>query len=202
MLTVVNTSTVKAGTAVPGTPRIPRHGTTVPGLKHARAARLTAVFQACRKGPQDRAADSPIACCATMRMPKPRAGGDAHAQCWNRVVRSFILGLLCALVSAGCTARHAIQLRVDPANEWETLMRAGCFSCLRHALGRLESAALRQDSPDVTHAAFSTAALLVVRARELGLPDGLYMERAASGATASKRQLASFHLRRSSRPSN
>jgi hypothetical protein len=71
-----------------------------------------------------------------------------------------------------------MQLRVDPSNEWETLIRAGCFSCLRDALARLDAAAVRQNSPDLARAAFSTAALLLVRARELGLPEGHFLERA------------------------
>jgi tetratricopeptide (TPR) repeat protein len=71
-----------------------------------------------------------------------------------------------------------MQLRVDPSNEWETLIRAGCFSCLRDALARIDGAAVLQSSPDLARTAFSTAALLVVRARELGLPEGHFMERA------------------------
>lgn len=71
-----------------------------------------------------------------------------------------------------------MQVRVDPAKEWETLIRAGCFSCFRDALARLDAAAVPQPSPDLARAAFSTAALLVVRARELGLPEGQFMERA------------------------
>ena len=69
-------------------------------------------------------------------------------------------------------------------------MRAGCFSCLRDALARLDAAAVRQNSPDVARAAFSTAALLLVRARELGLPEGHFMERA---------RFWSDHLKRSAR---
>ena len=97
---------------------------------------------------------------------------------WAALVRALRLCLLCALVSAGCSVRHPIQLRVDPSNEWETLIRAGCFSCLRDALARLDAAAVRHHSPDLARAAFSTAALLVVRARELGLPEGHFLERA------------------------
>ena len=71
-----------------------------------------------------------------------------------------------------------MQPRVDTANEWDTLIRAGCFSCLRDALARVETAEAVQDSPDLARAAFSTSALLVVRARELGLPEDVFMERA------------------------
>ena len=69
-------------------------------------------------------------------------------------------------------------------------MRAGCFSCLRDALARLDAAEVRQQSPDLARAAFSTAALLLVRARELGLPEGHFLERA---------RFWSDHLKRSAR---
>src|SRR5688572_26595931 len=90
---------------------------------------------------------------------------------WDDVVGALRLGLLCVLVSGGCSVRHPMPLRVDPSNDWEALIRAGCFSCLRDALARLDAAPIRHNSPDLARAAFTTAALLVVRARELGLPE-------------------------------
>ena len=123
-------------------------------------------------------ADSCAVCCATVRFPRARVGRQSHARWWGEVIRALRLGLLCVLVSGGCSVRQPMQSRVDPANEWQTLIRAGCFSCLRDALARLEAAAVLGNSPELARAAFSTAALLVVRARELGLPETPFMESA------------------------
>lgn len=124
--------------------------------------------------------------------PAWKAGEHAHGRWWAALVRALRLGLLSVLVSGGCSVRHPMQLRVDAANESEALIRAGCFPCLRDALARFDAASVRPHSPDVARAAFSTAALLLVRARELGLPEGHYLERArfwSDHLTLSSRQL-------------
>jgi hypothetical protein len=96
----------------------------------------------------------------------------------GEVMRALGLGLLCVFLLGGCSARRAMQFRVETVSELDTLIRAGCFSCLRDALAGLETAGAFRKSPDLARAAFSTAALLVVRARELGLPEEVFMERA------------------------
>ena len=100
---------------------------------------------------------------------------------WPSTARA--IGVLTApviplFVVCGCAARHPISTRAVALTEAQSLVHAGCYSCLREALATLERAALARTTPEVARAAFTTSILLVVRARELGLPDEQSIERA------------------------
>ena len=100
------------------------------------------------------------------------------ARRWGDAAAALLVGLLCLLVSGACSVRDPMRVRVDRAEEFEALIGAGCFVCLRDALARFDASAVPRAAPEVARAAFSAAALLVVRARELGLPEDHFMERA------------------------
>jgi tetratricopeptide (TPR) repeat protein len=86
--------------------------------------------------------------------------------------------VLALLFFGGCAARQPIDVHVATVNEAHVLVRTGCYSCLRDALAMFENAAAARPSPDVARAALTTSILLVVRARELGLPEQEFVERA------------------------
>jgi tetratricopeptide (TPR) repeat protein len=81
-------------------------------------------------------------------------------------VARLAVACVVVLVVAGC-ARHPppVQLAAPPAPrvDIEALLRRGCFHCFEQALTAAEAAG-------DTDRAFEAAALLVLRARELGLP--------------------------------
>src|SRR3954462_10523690 len=87
-----------------------------------------------------------------------------------------LLILLC-VVGAGCANRKPVVAPslvpgpAPPIVDVDALIRHGCFRCLERAL---EAAQGEQ--------AFEVAALLTVRAKELGLPYAGYQQRAKSAA--------------------
>jgi tetratricopeptide (TPR) repeat protein len=90
--------------------------------------------------------------------------------------------LICVLVllsMAGCASRRPSPQLVAELGHAQSLLAAGCYRCLEEALSTLERITDAPNAPpEARRDAFSTALLLVVRSRELGLPDGAVLERA------------------------
>jgi tetratricopeptide (TPR) repeat protein len=89
---------------------------------------------------------------------------------------------------SGCAARQSPQVVADLAGA-HALTRQGCYRCLQDALAIYERVAARAQPPgDALRGAFAVAVLLVVRARELGLPHDIPL--AAARAWAAKLESA------------
>ena len=82
---------------------------------------------------------------------------------------------LCAfiLLTGACAARPPVAARppAQPVIDVEAQIRRGCYRCL-------ESASTAASATGATEKAFEVALLLAARSKELGLPPGLWLERA------------------------
>jgi tetratricopeptide (TPR) repeat protein len=81
---------------------------------------------------------------------------------------------LLALVASGCASRQSTvpaAPAAPPTRDVESLIERGCFRCLEQALALAD----RRGQP---HLAFEAAALLTLRATELGMPGDEWMVRA------------------------
>src|SRR3954466_202184 len=87
-----------------------------------------------------------------------------------------LLILLC-VAGPGCASRKPVlspplaTAQAPPIVDVDALIRHGCFRCLERALAAAQG-----------ERAFEVAALLTMRAKELGLPYADYRQRAASAA--------------------
>jgi tetratricopeptide (TPR) repeat protein len=87
--------------------------------------------------------------------------------------------VLSAVLLVSCATRRVPPRSAAEFSEALSLVRAGCYHCLQEALSTFERLASDPNARDgPTRAAFTTAVLLVVRSRELGLPDRAALERA------------------------
>jgi tetratricopeptide (TPR) repeat protein len=94
------------------------------------------------------------------------------------------LGWLAAL-GAGCAARGPSPQQIAQLERAHSLIEAGCYECLREALEIYERAAAAPRAPRAARVgAFQSAMLLLVRSRELGLPEEPARERARTLAAA------------------
>jgi len=90
-----------------------------------------------------------------------------------------LVWLLALLTLAGCASRAPSPQLIAELGRAQSLVAEGCYHCLQEALSTFERlAGAVNPPPDAGRAAFDTAVLLVVRSRELGLPDTEPLERA------------------------
>jgi tetratricopeptide (TPR) repeat protein len=89
-----------------------------------------------------------------------------------------------AILLSGCAARTpAPPTFVNELGQAHALLNVGCYECLREALAIYDRIAIVKNAPaEARHGAFNAAVLLLVRAKELGLPEGPALERARSRA--------------------
>lgn len=89
------------------------------------------------------------------------------------------------LILPGCASRRPSAEVVAEAGRAEALVVQGCYRCLEEALAAFERLAATSHAPvGVGRSAFTTAVLMVVRARELGMPDRALLARAEALAPA------------------
>src|SRR5919109_1969436 len=96
----------------------------------------------------------------------------------SKMPKMRTLLVVCALVGASCAARTTTA-RVSPVElaRAQTLAAAGCYSCLVDALAIYEKAGARR-------AAFETALFVVLRDKELGIPEDAALAKARTLAAA------------------
>jgi tetratricopeptide (TPR) repeat protein len=94
------------------------------------------------------------------------------------------LGVLAALIAA-CAARGSSPALIAELGRAQSLVAAGCYRCLEEALTTYERLAAVPNGPVQAHrGAFEAAVLLAVRAKELGLPQEQWLQRARDLAPA------------------
>ena len=90
--------------------------------------------------------------------------------------------VLLAILAAGCAAKPRSSPASPPAHDLsraDALLEAGCYRCLREAYDLYEAAlAAPVPSSSARNGAFSTAVLLAIREKELGLPAAPWLDRA------------------------
>ena len=99
------------------------------------------------------------------------------------MTRRCVWVLACLLLPSCAARRPAPELLAD-IGKAQTLVAAGCYSCLADALAIYERAAASPRAPaDVHNRAFESALLLAVRSRELGIPDEVPLAQARALAS-------------------
>jgi tetratricopeptide (TPR) repeat protein len=93
----------------------------------------------------------------------------------------WLLLMLCTACASRTEPRHETAARAE-ADRW---LRDGCYQCLEAALERYGAIAAEPDAPaSLQRHAFDAAILLAVRAKELGIPSGPFLEHARARAAA------------------
>jgi tetratricopeptide (TPR) repeat protein len=95
------------------------------------------------------------------------------------------LGTLAASLAllSSCSARQPSPALVTELGKARALINAGCFECLQEALATYDRLAIVKNAPaDARRGAFDAAVLLLVRAKELGLPEAPALEQARARA--------------------
>ena len=114
----------------------------------------------------------------------PRFVPTRGSRCLKLDVRTAVnvVGATVAIaVLAGCASRAPSPALLAEVGKADALLHEGCFECLQDALAIYERvAAAPYAPPDARRAAFDAAVLLTVRARELGLPDRAWLQRATA----------------------
>ena len=102
----------------------------------------------------------------------------------GRMRRATLIGIgaVSVLVSA-CAARKPSPALIAELGRAETLVSEGCFQCLQEALKIYERLAVVPNGPSgAQRGAFESALLLALRAKELGLPEDAWLQRAHTWA--------------------
>ena len=107
-------------------------------------------------------------------MPSP-AGGS----------RKALVLVAVTITATACATRRPSPALIADLDRARGLVEAGCYECLSEALAAYERVAVAPRAPQAArHGAFRAAILLLVRSRELGLPEAVPMARARSLAAA------------------
>lgn len=82
------------------------------------------------------------------------------------------LALSLSLSLSACATRRPAPALIAELGKAHALLNAGCYQCLQDALATYDRIASAKDAPpEARRGAFNAAVLLVVRAKELGLPE-------------------------------
>jgi tetratricopeptide (TPR) repeat protein len=109
--------------------------------------------------------------------PNPNAGTLQLGQVSKPAMSRRLLWALLLIAVAGCASRRPSPQLMAELGQAHSLLAAGCYRCLEEALSTFERLAGQPNAPpEVGRYAFYATLLLVVRARELGLPDSVVMD--------------------------
>lgn len=98
-------------------------------------------------------------------------------------VRTLALLIAVSALLAGCAARRPSPAVLAELGRAQTLVNEGCYRCLLEALATYQRlAAAPNGPPDARRGAFEAAVLLLMRSKELGLPEPPALTRAKEHA--------------------